>query len=372
MPSDPEWFADLERFFNLSLDHLVVAGFDGYFKRLSPAWLTTFGWTLEEFFARPVIEFVHPDDRAGVLSSRARLIDGVPLTGLLNRYQCKDGRYRWLEWKSVSSAERRVVYAVARDVTAQRQAEERRQQVQVQLALSERMASVGRLAEGVAHEVNNPLAFIMANLRTVREQLRLPEGEQDLSRAELTEILEEALDGAERVRRIVAALQAYAAPDRGALSRVRLQPIVEQALTLVGNSLRQVAQVTESHAETPEVELDPSRLEQVVVNLLLNAASARSPDDPAPHAIEVATFTDPAGRACLEVRDTGRGIAAEVLPRIFEPFFTTRAPGEGVGLGLSVCHTLVEAMGGTITVVAGAPRGTTLRVALPPAPVRRD
>jgi two-component system NtrC family sensor kinase len=371
MNVDPELSVDLERFFALSLDHLVVAGFDGYFKRLSPAWLTTFGWSLEEFFARPVIAFVHPDDRAAVLASRARLIDGVPLTGLLNRYQCKDGRYRWMEWKSVSSAERRVVYGVARDVTVQREAEEQRQRVQAQLAISERMASVGRLAAGVAHEINNPLAFILANLRTVMAQLQLPEGAEDMPRAELQEILGETLDGADRVRRIVAALQSYAAPDRGLHSRVRLQPIVEQALTLVGSNLRQAARLIETHAETPEVEVDPSQLEKVVVNLLLNALSARSPEAAAPHEIRIETFTDSEGRACLEVADTGSGISAAALARVFEPFFTTREPGEGVGLGLSVCHTLVGAMGGTISVIPGSRQGTTLRVVLPPAPSSR-
>src|SRR5579883_3479148 len=110
-------------FFEMTLDHLCVAGFDGYWKRLSPSWSRTLGWTPEEMMAVPLIEFVHPDDRAPTLAARARLKEGEPLLGLTNRYRCKDGSYRWFEWRSVSHVDRQLVYAVARDVTAQREAE---------------------------------------------------------------------------------------------------------------------------------------------------------------------------------------------------------------------------------------------------------
>src|SRR5688572_15934026 len=141
---------ELDRFFELSLDLLVVAGFDGYFKRLSPSWCRTLGWSVDELMSRPSLDFVHPDEREKTLSARARLKDGIPAEGLVNRYQCKDGSYRWLQWMSVAYLDKGLVYAVARDITAARQAADEREALQQQLIFSERMASVGRLAGGVA------------------------------------------------------------------------------------------------------------------------------------------------------------------------------------------------------------------------------
>ncbi|HMJ12668.1 MAG TPA: PAS domain S-box protein [Polyangiaceae bacterium] len=106
-------------FFELLLDHVCVSGFDGYWKRLNPAWSRTLGFTQQELLSRPVIEFVHPEDREATLSARANLKRGEPLLTLTNRYLCKGGAYRWFEWKSVSDVPRQLVYAVARDVTAE-------------------------------------------------------------------------------------------------------------------------------------------------------------------------------------------------------------------------------------------------------------
>ncbi|HSN28715.1 MAG TPA: PAS domain S-box protein, partial [Kofleriaceae bacterium] len=110
-------------FFEISLDHLCVAGFDGYWKRLNAAWTRTLGWTKEELMAVPLIEFVHPEDRVPTLDARNRLKDGVPLQTLANRYRRRDGTYCWFEWRSVSDPERQLVYAIARDISAEKEAQ---------------------------------------------------------------------------------------------------------------------------------------------------------------------------------------------------------------------------------------------------------
>ena len=170
-----EAFSGGAEFFEMSLDLLSISSFDGFFKRVNPSWTKALGWSAEELMARPLIEFVHPEDRAATLKGREGLKANEPLIGLNNRYLCKDGSYRWLEWRSVSHPERKVVYGAARDVTKQRQAElvlqeakDLQERMQRQLILSDRLASVGMLAAGVAHEINNPLAFVISHLATVR------------------------------------------------------------------------------------------------------------------------------------------------------------------------------------------------------------
>lgn len=140
-------------FFDMSLDHLCVAGFDGYWKRLNPAWSRTLGWTPQEMMAVPLIDFVHPDDRADTLGARYRLSAGVPLFRLTNRYRCRDGSYRWFEWRSSADVSRALVYAIARDVTAEREAHAELERLRRQLMLADRLASVGTLSAGVAHEI---------------------------------------------------------------------------------------------------------------------------------------------------------------------------------------------------------------------------
>jgi rsbT co-antagonist protein RsbR len=115
---------DLARFFSLSLDMLCIAGFDGYFKHLNPVWQTVLGYTQEELFAAPFVSFVHPDDVESTLKAAANLATGRDVILFVNRYRCKDGTYRWIEWKSASVPERQQIYATARDVTEQRAAEE--------------------------------------------------------------------------------------------------------------------------------------------------------------------------------------------------------------------------------------------------------
>ena len=195
----------VDDFFEMSLDNVCVAGLDGYFKRLSPSWTKTLGWSLEELLSKPLVEFVHPDDRERTLAGRERLRSGGTLGTVTNRYMCKDGTFRWLEWRSVADNTRGFVYAVARDVTERKRDEQRladaeqvQRKLQRQLIFADRMASVGTLAAGVAHEINNPLAFVTTNLSLAQEELRT---QSTLSSAEqieeLNEMLTDALAGAE-------------------------------------------------------------------------------------------------------------------------------------------------------------------------------
>jgi len=341
-------------FFAMSLDLMCVAGFDGYWKRLNGAWTRTLGWTTDELMGRPLVEFAHPEDRERILAARAGLVEGTPLKAMVNRYLHKDGTYRWLSWRSVSDPVRRVVYAVARDVTAEKRAER-------QLMLADRLASLGTLAAGVAHEINNPLTYVTTNLELMLEEI---EARPELS--SWRELAIEAREGALRIGTIVRGLKTFARAEDERRAVIEIVPVIELAIRMTDNEIRHRARLVREFGATPRVLADDARLGQVVINLLVNAAQAIPDDQAGAHEIRVSTSTDADGHAVIEIADTGPGIPAALLERIFDPFFTTKPIGVGTGLGLSICHGLVESMGGTISAANGA-RGAVFRVVLPAA-----
>lgn len=357
-------------FFEMSLDHLCVAGLDGFLKRVNPSWTRTLGWTPEELMSRPSVEFVHPEDRDATLAGRGRLAAGTAMGPLTNRYLCKDGTYRWFEWRSVARPERGLVYAAARDVTEGKLAEERLREAQAlqdklqrQLVFADRMASVGTLAAGVAHEINNPLGAVAANIALIIEELG--DGSCSESTSELREMAGEVEEGVERIRKIVRGLKTFSRAEQERRAVMDVRPVLELAINMTFNEIRHRARLVKDYGPTPMIEADDARVAQVMINLLVNAAQALPEGDSASNEIRIVTSTDAAGRAVIEVRDTGAGIPRAVVNRIFDPFFTTKPIGTGTGLGLSICHTIVTGMGGEITVESEEGRGTTFRVAIP-------
>ena len=264
-----------------------------------------------------------------------------------------------------------------------------RKRMHEQLLISERMASVGILAAGVAHEINNPLAILMASLELASEQLiRLaqqaePPGaagaanETTLSGAssvppagpaEVNQLIQDAQEAAERVRLIVR--------DLGSLSRssdeeqqgpVEIHQVIESSIRMAANEVRHRAQLVRNFGAVPLVKGSAAKLGQVFINLIVNAAHAIPEGKAATNEIRIVTRTDGAGRAVVEVHDTGSGIPQSNLPRLFDAFFTTKAANTGTGLGLAICHRIVTAFGGDISVESQVGRGSVFRTVLPPA-----
>jgi two-component system cell cycle sensor histidine kinase/response regulator CckA len=271
-----------------------------------------------------------------------------------------------------------AVVSIARDVTEQHQFQQR-------LRLTDRLASVGTLAAGIAHEINNPLAFVISNLSFLSEEMRRsqlsleasgtggphpPGTPRQRTRAETDlvewqEVLSEAYEGAERVRQIVRQLKMFSRPDEERLSPVDVHQVLESVVMMAANEIRHRAQLHKDFGAVPMVMANEGKLSQVFLHLVVNAAQAIPEGQAHQNVIRLVTRRLDPGRVQIEVQDTGSGIPPESLGRIFDPFFTTRRVGEGTGLGLSICHGIITNLGGEISVESEMGKGTTFKVVLP-------
>ncbi len=247
----------------------------------------------------------------------------------------------------------------------------KKKRVQNQLAIGERMAALGTLAAGVAHEINNPLMYTLANVETVikrLENLRDAEPTGALgSRVEsLLEPLRDALLGGQRVRDVVRDLDALGREGREQGGTISVNDVIESSVRMTRNEVRHRARLVLDLKEVPRVGGTVGKLSQVVVNLMCNAAHAIPVGRAEENEVRVSSELDlPNGRVTIRVTDTGRGIPHEIRRRIFEPFFTSKELGEGSGLGLAICHQIVADMGGEIGVESEVGVGTTFEVRLP-------
>jgi len=325
-------------------------------------------------FAHPTGETVHE------LELQLRAADGAAMAVSLNGTP-RHGASGKLLGMVVTG---RPVGELRRAYRALRQAHEELKRTQQQLLHAEKMASLGRLVAGVAHELNNPISFVLGNVHALqkytsrlaryleaahrgvapeelvalRSELRIDRIIQDLQ-----PLIEGTVEGAERTRDIVDGLKRFSAVDRDEMKYFDLVAVVERAVHWVRKSASGRFRVNLSLPKSLTVAGSPGQMQQVVMNLVQNACDATT-EQPAPRCDVAAHVED--GMAALVFRDNGPGIAPENLPRIFDPFFTTKPVGKGIGLGLAISYGIVERHGGQL-VVANHPEGGavfTLRVPL--------
>jgi CheY-like chemotaxis protein len=229
------------------------------------------------------------------------------------------------------------------------------------------------LAAGIAHELNNPLTYVMHNLEALARELRELDGDRSrLSRLEeLLSLAEQAHEGSERIRDTVRGLKIFARSERDALAPVDLGKALDAAHQLVANEVRHRACVVKEYGSPPTVDADEGKLTQVFTSLLMNAAQAIPEGRADENVITLRTSMNGEGQGVIEVCDTGCGIAQEDLGRVFDPFFTTKPRGVGTGLGLSVAHGIVGSLGGALSVESEVGGGTTVRVVLPAGQLTR-
>ena len=353
-----------DRFFTLSPDALCTAGFDGYLKRINPAWTDLLGYSEQELLSRPAIEFVHPDDRAATAEAMRRIQAGEAVVSFENRYRRKDGSHRWLQWRARQVAERQILYAFARDVT-----EEKRIESELAAARDQALLSVNAKSTFLAnmsHEIRTPMNGVIGMCELLMDtslnsaQRRYAETIHSSADSLLT-ILDDILD--------------FSKSEVGKLTLVSvpfdLRRLTEDILDLFARRAQtkglELAGLV--HRDVPRaLRGDPARLRQVIANLLGNAVKFT---ERGLVAIEASLQGDCEGRSVVrfEVRDTGVGITEPGKQALFASFSqvdpsTTRRHG-GTGLGLAICKQLVELMGGAIGVESVPGKGSTFWFTVP-------
>ncbi|MEA2697266.1 MAG: hypothetical protein QOI66_1537 [Myxococcales bacterium] len=253
----------------------------------------------------------------------------------------------------------RLVPAVERELREAKARAERRQ-MEEQLMVSDRMASVGMLAAGVAHEINNALAGVLGNLSIVCELLENPQAPPH----ETAEAAADAMTAADRVREIVRDIKIFSRGAEERLVPVDIHRVLDSTVRMAWSDIRHRARIVKQFGPIKAVTGSEPRLGQVFLNLIMNAAQAIEGGNALENEIRLSTWMDGA-RVVIEVADTGAGIPPDILPRLFNAFVTTKAPGQGTGLGLSIARRIVEALGGEISVTSPPGRGATFRVTLP-------
>jgi len=345
-----------------ALDIITILDPDGTIRYESPAVLRILGWEPHELEGHRAFEFMPEEDAARAIALLQSLHSTPGATGTLAfRFRHKDGSWRILEAIGKNMLDHPMLAGFlvnSRDVTERQRVEDELARQRAARLQNEKLADMGTLLAGVAHELNNPLTVVSGYSSILR---------QTLAEGPPRERVDRIASAAERCVRIVRNFLALARQHPPERQRVKPNQIIREAVELLAYPLRvdNIEVRLELAEDLPTLWADPHQLHQVVVNLITNAHQAMHGNASSRRLTIRSRFTAATSRVTLEVTDTGSGIPPEVLGRIFEPFFTTKPVGQGTGLGLPLCLGIVEGHGGTIRADSEVGAGTTLTIELP-------
>jgi PAS domain S-box-containing protein len=355
------------RTWQVSPDLFGALNAQGYFETSNPAWQTVLGWSEQEVASMSIFEMLHPDDVERTRVGFNLTLQGHPAIRFPNRYRCKDGSYRWISWVGVP--EDGMVYCSGRDITDEKAAEAELAKAQEALRQSQKMEAIGQLTGGIAHDFNNLLAGIIGSLEILERRLG-----QD-RRADVERYITGAQGSARRAAALTQRLLAFS-------RRQTLDPKPTDVNRLIAG-VEEMIRRTVGPGVALEVvgagglwltKIDPSQLENALLNLCINARDAmpeggRITIETANKWLDERAARDrdlPAGQyVSLCVTDTGTGMTPDVVAQAFDPFFTTKPFGQGTGLGLSMIHGFVRQSGGQVRIYTELGKGTTMCLYLP-------
>ncbi len=391
-------------------DLIAIVDRDGRRLYNSPSYERLLGYSRDELQATLAFAQIHPEDRDRVMAASRKTTENGIGEVVEYRMQHKDGSWRTLESHGApfrnASGEIEGVLTVARDVTERRSVEQEKQMMEVQLRQAQKLESIGRLAAGIAHEINTPTQYIGDNTKFIRDSFdellpvlgaprrlldaarenqltpELVQNTEDaLKSADLDYLIEEipkaidqSLQGVDRVTKIVRAMKEFSHPGSADKTQVDLNHCIESTLTVARNEWKYVADlVTDFDPELPPVTCLPGEFNQVILNLTVNAAHAIGDTikegDTRKGIITVSTKLD-GDWVEVRIQDTGTGIPEQARGRIFDPFFTTKGVGKGTGQGLAIARSvIVDKHGGTISFETEMGKGTVFIIRIPVAPV---
>ncbi|HAM70670.1 MAG TPA: hybrid sensor histidine kinase/response regulator [Verrucomicrobiales bacterium] len=355
-----------DRFFMLSSDLLCILDPSSNLLQLNPAWQRSLGYDVEDLAAAPLLERIHPEDRPLFEQSLQSVVNGAAALEFEVRCLALDGTVRWLQWRASAVPRQAMIYATVRDTTD-------RKRLEAQLLRAQRIESIGTLANGIAHDLNNVLTPILMAVEILQENTRDPRTQKLLNTVHSS-----AQHGSAMVKRILAFSKGAA----GEKIPFQIAQLIQQMRDFVRDTFPATVEIqTSAPADLWMVKGDSTQLHQVLLNLCVNArdampqggkivieASNRELDE---CYARLHLDARPGPYVLLNVADTGGGIPPAVMEKIFEPFFTTKETGKGTGLGLSTVLGIIKGHGGFINVYSEPGRGTRFSIYLPAIPCEK-
>ena len=356
-----------DRIWNVSQDLLLVADRNGVWKTVNPAWTRTLGWSEAELLNRTSQWLEHPDDHGITRAQVEKLGRSEATVRFESRFRHRDGSWRWLSWTGVPDQDH--IYAVARDITAEKAAAERLRATEEALLQSQKMEAVGQLTGGIAHDFNNLLTGIVGSLDLM--QTRLNQGRLD----NVPRYIDAAMTSANRAAALTHRLLAFARRQPLVPKSVDANQLVVSLEDLLRRTIGETIDLTiVASADLWNTLCDPNQLESALLNLAINARDAMPDGGRLSISTANVSFDGisadapalvPGEYVCIDVTDTGTGMTAEVAARAFDPFFTTKPIGQGTGLGLSMIYGFARQSNGHATIESKPAQGTSVRLYLP-------
>ena len=344
---------------NVSQDLLLVADLEGKYLSVNPAWTSVLGWSEADLLGKTSQWLLHPDDREKTRVETKRLAAGRTTQRFETRFRHKDGSYRWLSWKAVKDDGR--IYAMARDVTELKDAESKLRDAQQELTQVARRSTLAAMSGAIAHEIRQPLGAIVTNANAGLRWLDRPT--PDLN--EVREALQHIGADGHRASEVIQSIRSMFSKGDHEGSPLDTNELIRETIAMASGEL-DAAKVTielELADSIPLISAHKGQLQQVVLNIVTNAADSMLSIDNRERLLRVRSRPFDSNGVAVSVQDSGTGIEPENIDRIFDAFFSTKR--NGMGMGLAICRSIVEAHGGNLSVSPGVPYGSVFHIVLP-------